>query len=475
MAEKEKPDRENTTETADGSEVKPKKRKAGKIAAWVLFIFFSCLAVVLLVNALLSVFVPHYYPTFGDKRLFSIVSNSMEPEIPTGSLIVSRKPKSRDEITVGTVITFEVRSDDEVTLLTHRVVNINTDDEGSVTYVTRGDNAGGVDPVRPSYDDVVGIYTGSKCGGWGYVFGFLQSTEGAIALILIVAILALAYIIVRLVNTVNMWRTVAADALKTSGSMLANSENDGLNVIADVIGIAVKEPKDRKEARRKDKKLQWFMKTGSLPKRPYADDLDVDAEMQGSNSAQKLDKKELSASAAGVYVKEPFDGMSYKVGYRARIIMLDDAKKEWYSSVKNALLRYDKVRCAESNKGERFVYKGKTVARIAVVGKTPRLTLAVDPEGKKGLSPTKDGKQSLLKITSKRRCALAVKTIDEMMAALGVAVNDGYTAQDYFVPYEGIVSLMQRGLIVRDIKRSTKVYRVEEVSPDAAPPDVKDE
>lgn len=283
MPQNQRPQNDKQVIAVTGKNKRSKKRTAGRVALWIGFIVLTCLALFLLINALLSVFVPHYYPTFGDKRLFSVVTDSMEPEIPTGSMIVSRRPADSDEIAVGTVITFEVKTGDNITLLTHRVIAVNTDDAGRVSYTTRGDNADGEDPVRPGYDDVVGIYTGSKCGVIGYIFGFLQSPEGAIALILIVAIGAMAYIVVRLVNIINMWRTVAADALKTSESLLAGTENDGLGVIADVIGIAVKEPRDKKEARRKDKKLRWFMKTGTLPKRPYDDDLNVDAEMNSAN------------------------------------------------------------------------------------------------------------------------------------------------------------------------------------------------
>lgn len=464
MSENENTAQKNTTAPASG-DGSPKKRRAGKIVALVAFVVFSCLAIGLLINALLAVFVPHYYPTFGEKRLFSIVTDSMEPTIPAGSMIVSRKPKNRDEIKEGTVITFEVKTGNDITLLTHRVVAVNTAADGGVTYTTRGDNAGGVDPVRPSYADIVGIYTGSKCGVFGYVFGFLQSPEGAIALILIVTVCAMAYIVVRLVNVINMWRTAAADALKQSGSMLAETENAGLGVIADVIGIAVKEPRDRAEAKRKDKKLEWFIKTGSLPKRPYADDLDVAAEMQDSIHAGSVPP---TPPAPSVYVKEPFAQMRCKVSYRARVIMLADEKKEWYSALKNALMRYPNIRCAESNKGERFILKRKTLAQFSVRGKTLRLTLAVPPTDGKDVIAAADGR-SLLKITSNRRCAAAVKLIDGMMRELGIAPRADYIEQDYFVPYEGPVSLMRRGLIVRDLKRSQKIYRVEEMPKEAAP------
>lgn len=231
------------------------------------------LLVTLIVNALLCVFVDHYYPTFGDVRFFSVVTDSMEDEIMAGEMIVGRVPKSEDEIGVDTVITYELTQGNSITLITHRVISVEHAEDGSVYYRTRGDNAPTVDAATPGFNDVVGIYTGEKCGFFGYFFGFLQSTEGAIALIIIALIVALTWIIIHFVNLVRVWRNIAVGALKKSGAILSGTQIDELGTIADVIGIVSKEPVDRTDMKRKDKKLRWFIKTGALPKRPYHDDL----------------------------------------------------------------------------------------------------------------------------------------------------------------------------------------------------------
>ena len=205
-----------------------KSRLAGKIASISGCVLLAAVFALLLVNALLNVFVKSYYPTFGSKRFFAVVTDSMEPEIPQGSLITCFKPKSESDIAVGDVITF--------------------------------------------------VYRGGKCGGLGYAIGFLQSSQGAIALILSAFTVAVVIIVVRFVNLVNVWRGVAVSALKKSGDILSGSENEQLGTIADVIGIVSKDPNDKKEVRRKDKKLAYFLKTGKLPKRPYSDDLEPDLE-----------------------------------------------------------------------------------------------------------------------------------------------------------------------------------------------------
>ena len=267
---------------------KGKKRTALKILRWVGFIFLLVLTVVLTVNSLLCVFVKHYYPTFGKYRLFAIVSDSMEPEIPTGDMIVGRVPDSESDIEVGTVITYELTQGNSITLITHRVISIGVNADGETVYATRGDNAGGVDAYRPVFKDVVGIYTGNKCGFFGYFFGFLQSSAGAIALIIILLIIALTWIIIYFVNLVSIWRKIAVTALKKSGNVLADTRIDELETLADVIAIVAKEPETKLDMNRKDKKLRWFLRTGSLPKRPYRDDIFDDMAFLNTVEATEL-------------------------------------------------------------------------------------------------------------------------------------------------------------------------------------------
>lgn len=258
--------------------VKNRRKTAVKVLKTVGLVFACVLVAGLLINSLLGVFVRGYYPTFGKYRLFAIVSNSMEGEIAEGNMIVCSVPQSPDEIEIGTVVTYELKRGDSITLITHRVVDVHFDGaSGEYSYTTRGDNTDGEDTYRPKYSDVVGIFTGGQCGFLGYFFGFLRSGEGAIALILIAAVAVIAIITVHFINLVNVWRKVAVDALKKSGALLSESDKSEYGTIADVIGIAVKEPRDKADARRKDKKLKWYLKTGKLPQRPYDDDLDEDA------------------------------------------------------------------------------------------------------------------------------------------------------------------------------------------------------
>ena len=456
-----------------------KGKKAGKIAAIVGLISALAILALLLVNSLLSVFVRHYYPTFGGYRLFAIVSDSMEPEIPTGSMISSRVPKSEADIEVGSVITYEITQNNKsVTLITHRVVAVHKNEAtGEITYTTRGDNVSSDDGIMPSYSDVVGVYTGSRCGFFGYLFGFLQSTQGAIALILIGAIALIAYIVVRFVNMVNVWRSVAVAALKKSGNMISDTQNGDLGVIADVIGIAVKDPKNRQDERRKNKKLDWFIRTGRLPKRPYADDLDENASMEGMGETETTGEIQTTPEAETKpaqpktsYVEEEFEQMKYVYTFTAKIIGLKPQQKEWYSRLKNELLGYGKVRANMGKRDERFSLGRKTVARIAVRGKTLCL-LAAQPaeffaDKKYKVKAARGGEYSLYKVTSERSLKKACVLIADVMAAAGATKRADYEPMDYYMPREGIMSLMAKKLVKRDLHVKTKTYKIEEVPRD---------
>lgn len=269
------------------------------------------LLVVLLVNALLSIFKDRYYPTFGRYRLFAIVSDSMSPTIPTGHMIVGRIPKSPDEIFAGengSVITFEVRErNGDITLITHRVVDIAAD--GS--YITRGDNAPAEDGYRPKFEDVVGVYTGSHCGFFGYFFGFLYSTQGVICLLLILFVIILAWTVLYYVRRTEERRRLAISALKKAEQSLSgvNLRYDNIHEITavmDVLSMVTDEPKSRADAREIRKRLQAFINAENieLPQTPET------AAILDSLPAPDTPGTLAAALAAGATLRQAEDGQT---------------------------------------------------------------------------------------------------------------------------------------------------------------------
>ena len=263
----------------------PAKKKRNKVAfgfGIAGIVLLVIILVVLILNALLTMFMDDYYTTFGDYRLFSIVTDSMEPTIPKGSMIVSTKPKNKDDIKAsssetakdGTIITFKTKNTSgETILLTHRVVGISKNDDGTLVFTTRGDNAKGVDGVKPTWDDVVGIYTGNKCGFFGSLFGFFASSIGASVLIFALFIVLVAWIIIYYINATEKRKELENAALKKSnealGSVSLRYDNvHEITAVMDVLGMVSEEPKTHAESKEVEQRLNAFIHatTFELPK-----------------------------------------------------------------------------------------------------------------------------------------------------------------------------------------------------------------
>lgn len=266
----------------DAGEVahKPEKKRNKVARGFGIFgiVLLVIILIVLTVNALLTMFMDDYYTTFGDYRLFSIVSDSMEPTIPKGSMIVAKKPKSESEIKAsttetakdGTVITFKVKTTDgETILLTHRVTAISKNAAGKTVFTTRGDNADGVDRIKPTMSDIVGIYTGKKCGFFGSLFGFFASALGTSVLIFFLFIIVVAWVTIHYVNKTEARKALENAALKKSSEALGNvnlryDNIHEITAVMDVLGMVTVEPRSHAESKMVAERLNEFIKATSL-------------------------------------------------------------------------------------------------------------------------------------------------------------------------------------------------------------------
>lgn len=134
----------------------------------------SALGTLLLV-LLILVCIPLTLPKFFGYQLFTVVSGSMEPEIPVGSLVCIKESEPQ-EAQAGDVIAFYGAGNSEV-IVTHRVV------ENHVIMgelITKGD-ANQTNDMKPvEYDDFIGKVAVSipKMGMIAQIF---TSFEGKIA------------------------------------------------------------------------------------------------------------------------------------------------------------------------------------------------------------------------------------------------------------------------------------------------------
>ena len=132
-------------EVADDQASRPGRRLpnglrwAGRVLAWlIILISLAALTVAVLV------------PRLGGATPYEILTGSMRPGLPPGTLVVMKAVEEPGQIGVGSVVTYQLRSG-VATVVTHRVVEVRQSLSGDVEYVTQGDANDVVDelPVRP--------------------------------------------------------------------------------------------------------------------------------------------------------------------------------------------------------------------------------------------------------------------------------------------------------------------------------------
>ena len=94
--------------------------------SWAALIFVAALAVVVV-----------FVPAVTGAHPYTILTGSMEPQYPPGTLVVVRDVDPA-EIAIGDVVTYQLHSG-EPEVVTHRVVAVQIDAEGEPSFVTQGD------------------------------------------------------------------------------------------------------------------------------------------------------------------------------------------------------------------------------------------------------------------------------------------------------------------------------------------------
>lgn len=113
-------------------------RWVGQILAWVVILVASSAIVVAVL-----------IPRIAGATPYTVLTSSMEPKYPAGTLVVVR-PTPVEDIGVGTVITYQLESGRQA-VVTHRVVSVAYGSDGEPVFTTKGDASDGADlePVIP--------------------------------------------------------------------------------------------------------------------------------------------------------------------------------------------------------------------------------------------------------------------------------------------------------------------------------------
>lgn len=118
----------------------------------------------------------------------TVLTGSMQPTLNPGDVIAVRSPDT-GTFGVGDIVTYRPKSGDN-TVITHRIVEKTVALDGTVKYITRGDDNNATDaPILP--EQIVGVYM-YDVPYVGYVFSLAGSNGPAIAIGLAAALLGYA-------------------------------------------------------------------------------------------------------------------------------------------------------------------------------------------------------------------------------------------------------------------------------------------
>jgi signal peptidase len=152
--------------------------RVGHLLAWVVILAASGLVTVAVI-----------VPRVGGATPYAVLTGSMRPAMPPGTMVVVR-PKPADQVRVGDVVTYQLRSG-EPDVVTHRVVAVGLDGAGHRIFRTQGDANDIPDAawVRPVQIKGVRWYAVPRLGR---VTNLLDGSERQAVLVVVVGTL-LAY------------------------------------------------------------------------------------------------------------------------------------------------------------------------------------------------------------------------------------------------------------------------------------------
>lgn len=96
---------------------------------------------------------------------YTVLTRSMEPGLPPGTLLVVR-PAAANSLHVGDVVTYQLHSG-EAEVVTHRIVRVETSSGGTTRYITRGDANAVADAAPVRAQQVRGrVWYAVPAAGW---------------------------------------------------------------------------------------------------------------------------------------------------------------------------------------------------------------------------------------------------------------------------------------------------------------------
>ncbi len=169
----------------------------------------------------------------------------------------------------------------------------------------------------------------------------------------------------------------------------------------------------------------------------------------------------------------------YDKSFTARLIQSSDEIKHWYTLIKNELLSYRKVKDRMSWKKETYRFEKENIAKFGFRGNTLCLFVALDPtefaeyaDGRYKIEDVSANKSfedtpCMYRIKNEMRVKRAIELVGILMERKG-AERYERDAEDYYLPYEGIRELVNKGLAKRLIVVNEGFEGISEAADEAA-------
>ena len=174
--------------------------------------------------------IPFVVPKVIGVNVYEVVTSSMAPELPVGSVVYVQTCKA-DEVKVGDIISFYVGTDEE-NIISHRVVEINVDEQGDFFFITKGDANSDIDSMQVDVKHFVGKVK-FKINNISWLVRLFDTSTGIIILIGLIIISLCLNIAYDLIN-----KKVSSESNNSKSIKKINKRNNFI-IIFSVILILV--------------------------------------------------------------------------------------------------------------------------------------------------------------------------------------------------------------------------------------------
>lgn len=162
---------------------------------------FYLLFIFLILYILIMIFLPEKINDIINYKFYIVLTNSMEPKIPTYSLVLIKKFEKNENINLKSqqIIAFHAERFGQNIILTHYFNKTEITEDGTLIYRTNASNKENLDIYKTKRDDLIGIYI-FHIPYIGKFFLFLKSKFGFLLYIELIIIFLINHLIRLILN-----------------------------------------------------------------------------------------------------------------------------------------------------------------------------------------------------------------------------------------------------------------------------------